>query len=134
VVITGRERRDRLAELLTALPAEDDAALNLAMRQAFNWQRSQGWLAELATNDVTAAGRVADFLTLPADGCGSFLEHHGLVFGVGTCVQKGADARTRLIPWTGVVGEGLRDSHDVLMLQAFEHGHEQSELAAEVVL
>ena len=29
-----RERRDRLAVLLTALPAEDEAALNLAMRVA----------------------------------------------------------------------------------------------------
>ena len=29
-----RERRDRLAMLLTALPAEDEAALNLAMRVA----------------------------------------------------------------------------------------------------
>jgi DNA-binding MarR family transcriptional regulator len=29
-----RERRDRLAELLTALPAEDQAALNLSMRVA----------------------------------------------------------------------------------------------------
>jgi DNA-binding MarR family transcriptional regulator len=51
-----RERRDRLAVLLTALPAEDQAALNLAMRVALPIIRrliDQAQRSRIATVDRT---------------------------------------------------------------------------------
>ena len=51
-----RERRDRLAVLLTALPAEDEAALNLAMRVALPIIRrliDQAHRSRISTDDRT---------------------------------------------------------------------------------
>jgi DNA-binding MarR family transcriptional regulator len=51
-----RERRDRLAVLLTALPAEDEAALNLAMRVALPIIRrliDQARPSHISTDDRT---------------------------------------------------------------------------------
>jgi DNA-binding MarR family transcriptional regulator len=55
-----RERRDRLAVLLTALPAEDEAALNLAMRVALPIIRrliDQAHLSRISTDDRTLAAQ-----------------------------------------------------------------------------
>jgi DNA-binding MarR family transcriptional regulator len=54
------ERRDRLAVLLTALPAEDEAALNLAMRVALPIIRrliDQAQRSRISTDDRTLAAQ-----------------------------------------------------------------------------
>jgi DNA-binding MarR family transcriptional regulator len=55
-----RARRDRLAVLLTALPAEDEAALNLAMRVALPIIRrliDQAQRSRISTDDRTLAAQ-----------------------------------------------------------------------------